>query len=207
MKQILLILSLFLLGCSSKDASHLPSLFELPGAIIGTTIENARYNAKRERVQQYVTVHYDLLRQEVAQGQGKHLNEVMYLAGVSGVDQPKAVKEIKKDYSTMFHNSLLVSESIASAFGRLYMPKKKTKKMNGFSYTEVRKIIDRYLKKDFETFRLSLKNHSTAETNKLADLLHIRDPGKRKKFLQAFTQQYEPLYIDPVVVGIMIRGI
>jgi len=30
---------------------------------------------------------------------------------------------------------------------------------------------------------------------------------KRKKFLQAFAQQYEPLYIDPVVVGIMIRGI
>jgi len=207
MKHILLILSLFLLGCSSKDASHLPSLFELPGAIVSTTIENAAYNAKRNRVQHYVTVHYTLLREEVSQGQGKHLNNVMHLAGVSGTDQPKAAKEIQKDYSTMFQNTLLVSESIASAFGRLYMPKEKTKKMNGFSYTEVRKIIDRYLKEHFETFRLSLKNRSTAETNTLADLLHIRNPEKRKKFLQAFIQQYEPLYIDPVVVSIMIRSI
>ncbi len=59
MKQILLILSLFLLGCSSKDASHLPSLFELPGAIIGTTIENAAYNTKRQRVQQYEPLYID----------------------------------------------------------------------------------------------------------------------------------------------------
>ena len=34
---------IFLLTACSKEANHLPSIFELPGAIISTGIENSIY--------------------------------------------------------------------------------------------------------------------------------------------------------------------
>ena len=43
-----------LAGCSGP--SHLPPPWELPGAALGSVIENAAYGARRERVAAYLTL-------------------------------------------------------------------------------------------------------------------------------------------------------
>jgi hypothetical protein len=92
-----------LLSACSNNASHLPSPFELPGALIGTVVENATYGARRQRVKQYVIANYPALRAEAAAGQGPYLDSVMNLAGISAADKRAQVRrEFQNDHAKYF---------------------------------------------------------------------------------------------------------
>lgn len=73
-------LPLALSACTG--ASHIPPPWEIPGAVIGTTIGNARYEARRKKVKTYLTLHYALILDEISRGQGAHINEACRLGNV-----------------------------------------------------------------------------------------------------------------------------
>ena len=203
MTKLLLLLSFFILGCSSKDASHLPSLLELPGAVISRTIENTVYTHKRNKVKQYIVNHYDVLKREIKKGEGSHIEALLAKADIDKEKYSKTKKELQTDYNTMFRNMILSSEAVMNAFGALYLSKEKTKTMNGFTYTQASNIIKRHLKHHFEAFRLSLKHKKSDGLQGLASKLHIKE---KERFYKLLYERYDDLIIEPVVVAIMVRS-
>ena len=204
MKVSLVILVLLLGGCGSKNASHLPSIFELPGAIIGSAMENTRYNAKRKKIERYVSSHYEALKEEIYAGKGEHLQEVLTLANIKKAKQLEVQQILKKEYATLFQRTQHITETTMQAFGGLYLPEEKTKKMNGFTYTEASNMIDRYIKAHYEEYKNAIQENQATHTSVLADMLHINPSAKRDLFLQSFKNKYFEFYEDVVVVSIMI---
>jgi len=200
------LLTTLLMGCNSKNANHI-NIFQLPGAVVGSVIENAVYNRKREKVEGYAQANYELLKSEIKRGEGKHLDEVLKLANVGSAEVPLVKQKLKKDYMSMFHNVELTAEPIMQAFSRLYMPKSaKDKTMNGFSYTQAWKIVSQRVDRDFEILRADVKQGQHDVLSKIADDLHMNDKGKRKIFLQTLEGKYNDIFVDPLVVGVMIHG-
>lgn len=104
MKKIPLFLVLGLFGCSNEP-SHLPSPLELPGAVVGTLVENATYGARRKRVKAYVSENYAVLREQAKMGQGAVLERALSLAGVTGDQRAKAKQELQVEYARYFPGS------------------------------------------------------------------------------------------------------
>lgn len=65
------LLPIALTACTG--ASHIPGPWEIPGSVIGTTIGNARYEAKRDKVKAYLTLYYDIILTELSGGRGEHI--------------------------------------------------------------------------------------------------------------------------------------
>ena len=191
-------------GCSSKNANH---ILVNPISVITNSIENANYNSSRKKVEAYAQRHYDVLKQEVYNGSGQHLNEIMHLANIEKSNYTNVQKQLQKDYKVIFKNSQSVTERIVQSFSQLYIPKKETKKMNGFTYTEAYNIVQNHINHNFEAMRLNVKYHQTTELKKLATKLRITESEKREKFIHALDGKYFQLYVDPLVVFIMIHGI
>jgi hypothetical protein len=194
---------LLLACCSSKEASHLPSLWELPSAIIGTTIENTMYGYKRSKVKKYVITHYNILKYEIQSGEGIHLDTLLENANIKISKRAEVKKKLQEEYVTMFNSTLLATEAVMQTFEALYLPKEKTKTMHGFSYTQAYNIIQSQLSKHFDVFRLSLEHQTTTGIVPLVKKLHITDSTKQKHFYTNLWKRYDPLIIEPVVVTIM----
>lgn len=60
-------------GCTSKQASHVPPIWQWPVAAIGTAIDNSIYDRRRNQVKAHITQHYDALRDTI-------LNHTMWAA-------------------------------------------------------------------------------------------------------------------------------
>lgn len=101
MKKIPLLILLGLFGCSNEP-SHLPSPLELPGAVVGTLVENATYGARRNRVKAYVSANYAALREQAKVGQGPVLERALDLAGVAGDKRAKAKQELRLEHGRYF---------------------------------------------------------------------------------------------------------
>lgn len=94
---------IILLSACSNRASHLPSPIELPGALIGSVVENITYNARRKQVKQYVLANYPVLRTEAATGQGSYLESAMNLAGISAADKrSRVLSELQTGHARYF---------------------------------------------------------------------------------------------------------
>ncbi len=206
MKHMLVIIVLFLTACSSREASHLPSLLELPGALISSGIENANYEHKRSKVKRYIVTHYNILKQEVRRGKGMHLSELLQIARISTQSRATVKHAIQHDYQTMFRNVLLSTEATMHAFGALYPAKERTKTTHVFSHTRASSIAQRYLRSHFDAFRTSLQHKSAQGLKPLAQRLRINNPVKRKRFYTSLWARYDALIIEPVVVGVMVHS-
>jgi len=89
------LLALALTACTS--ASHLPPPHEVPGAIIGTTIGNARYEARRSKVSAHIAANLDGLTGEIARGAGPALDETFRLARVPESARPALLTSLRSD--------------------------------------------------------------------------------------------------------------
>ena len=206
MKILLPFLLLLLISCSHKnDASHFPSPLALPGAIIGTTIDNAIYGHKRTKVKRYIVVHYDALKSEINTGDGKYFDGLLNEADIKTSHRSRVKQEIQQEFNTMFKNIQLSTEAVMQTFSSLYLPQKGTKTIHGFSYTQAYNIVQNYLNKNFEIFRLSLKNHTTQGLISFVHKLNMDDKNKQNIFFESLWKRYDALIIEPVVVTVMVK--
>ena len=203
-KLFFIVLVFFCLQGCSREASHLPTILSLPKALVTTTIENSIYNARRNKVKEYVVANYDALKTEVRKGQGVHLDELLLVSDVVNKNQVK--KQLQRDYVTMFENIDLMTESIMQKFTSIYVheSQEKLKTINDFSYTQASNIIKFYLKENLEVFRSAVKNGDPAIIKKLADELNIQKVDHREIFSDYILEKYNNYFIEPVVVGVMV---
>jgi len=88
-------IGLILVGpAACTGASHIPPPWEIPGAVIGTTIGNARYEAKRNKVKTALTENYGYILQELRMGQGPYFTHACSLARVASADCINVHQEI-----------------------------------------------------------------------------------------------------------------
>lgn len=100
----LFIATILLSGCQSA-ASHMPPLWALPGAAMGTAIGNAAYSVRRERVADAVRQYYPPLRQEVylsSREQQPHLQRIAAIAGVPSRRYNQLAQVLRDDPDSYF---------------------------------------------------------------------------------------------------------
>ena len=208
MKQFIVPLSLsgvLLTGCS-QNASHLPSILDIPSAI-GSVFENTSYNAKRKKVANYVMKHYLGLRLDAKQGGGSTLEGALDVAGIKNAKRKDAKQVFVSDQKQIFNNTMLVTDSLVQVFAALYVNESsaKNKKINGFSYIDARKQIIQYAKNNFESLRIAIKQGEGIALGGLMKKLNITDPIKQVLFKKKAKELYYRIYLDIVVTSIMIN--
>ncbi len=202
-----LLVSIFLLlSACSQNASHLPSLFDIPSTI-GSVFENANYNAKRKKVAAYVTKHYLALRKDVSSEGGEVLEGAFDVADIKQSKRKKARQILYSSKKTTYENAGLVADSLVQIFAALYVNESspKDKRINGLSYFDAQQLITQYAEKNFDSLRIVIKEGRGAVLEGLMQTLNINNPAKQSIFKTKAKSQYYRIYLDIVVTSIMIN--
>jgi hypothetical protein len=201
----LLISAIVLTGCS-QNASHLPSIFDIP-SVIGSVFENASYNAKRKKVADYVAKHYLGLRLDAKQGGGSTLEGALDVAGIKKSKRNKAKHIIVSGQKETFENASLVADSLIQVFAALFVKDSsaKSKKINGFTYFDAQQLIKQYAENNFESLRIAIKQGQGVALDGLMKKLNIKDTAKQGIFISKAKNRYYMIYLDIVVTSIMIN--
>ncbi len=77
-------------GCVGGEASHLPPLWQMPGAAAVAGFENVTYGARRNRVKSYIRDNENGVLDDIMRGGGVLLDEAINVARV-GVDRRAAL--------------------------------------------------------------------------------------------------------------------
>jgi len=96
MKIGILITAALLTACTT-GSSHIPPLHELPGAAVGTVIENSRYKARRNKVKASLQPHLDFILAEADKGGGPTFILSCEMARVSPQKCTKLAQQISQD--------------------------------------------------------------------------------------------------------------
>lgn len=94
MRLICLGMVLTLAAC---DMGHLGNPVMWPTMAIGSGLENASYNARRQQVQNHVAQHYDKVLADIRNGGGPALKTAADLARVPAKDRTKLIRALKTD--------------------------------------------------------------------------------------------------------------
>jgi len=109
---VVTVIALTFMGCNTKNGSYF-NILQLPGKIIDSVFDNNSNHLKKEKIEKYTKIHYNSLREEVKAKSGKHLDEIMNIAEIELSKQDSVRKQLNKDYSTIFHNSQMITEKLA----------------------------------------------------------------------------------------------
>ena len=199
---------ILLLTACSHEASHLPSILELPGAVIGSAIDNTVYNNKRKKVESYVAEHYLALRKDVAQQSGETLEGALNRAGLKGEPRLQAKQDLINNQALYFYNPEPVVDNLIYPFAALYTAtsSEKDKRINGFTLLEARETIHRFAKQHFEALRQAIAQGSGTALGALSSELHIQTSTQRQAFYAKAQSRYTAIYLDPIVVVLMVHS-
>jgi len=109
MKIALLFCLLLFAGCT--QTSHIPAPWELPGAVIGTTFENAVYGSRRKKVKHFIQTNYSQLKSDVEAGKGDVLSELFVIAKLKTKRQ-ELLAELQNSESAYFVEENLAEEGL-----------------------------------------------------------------------------------------------
>ncbi len=96
MKYLLSLFSLGLISCTSGP-SHIPPLHQIPGAAIGSAIENTRYKSRRNKVKASIAPHLDFILTEADRGGGSTFSISCQVARVSPPKCAELARQISQD--------------------------------------------------------------------------------------------------------------
>jgi len=201
---VVTVIALTVMGCNTKNGSHF-NILQLPGKIIDSVFDNNSYHVKKEKIEKYTKIHYNSLREEVKAKSGKHLDEIMNIAEIELSKQDSIRKQLSKEYKTIFHNSQMITEKLVQIISKLYLPKEKTKKINGFTYTELSRMTKVYIDEHFEEIRLAIQDKKSDIFIPLSKKLNIDDKSKQEIFITSLLGKHAELYDDLVVASIMLK--
>lgn len=88
------------LSACSSGPSHIPPLHQIPGAAVGTAIENTRYKARRNKVKAAIQPHIDFILTEADRGGGTTFSMTCKLAHVSAAKCAELAQQISQDAHT-----------------------------------------------------------------------------------------------------------
>ncbi|MCI2400493.1 hypothetical protein [Aliiroseovarius subalbicans] len=100
MKRLLLILPL---AACTDQPSHIPNPLFLPAQAVSSTVQNARYDARRARVERHVTANFVAIIGEITAGGGPLLSTAMELAWIPAPKRPAITRLLAEDI-TLYHN-------------------------------------------------------------------------------------------------------
>jgi len=103
MRIIALFFASLLSACSC--ASHIPPPWELPGAAIGSAIENAGYSAKRKRLKQFLADNFDELKSDIDLSGGAALTKAYALSNIPAETQSSLLSEFQTHPEIYFQKS------------------------------------------------------------------------------------------------------
>lgn len=115
MKRLGFIITLGLSACSSGP-SHIPPTHQIPGAAIGSVIENARYKSRRNKVKASIAPHIDFILSEADRGGGPTFNGSCRVANVSPPKCEELTRQISQDahiYQTSNYDECLEKLTVA----------------------------------------------------------------------------------------------
>lgn len=90
----ILISTLALGGCASKDANHIGNPLTLPGRAIINGIQNAGYDARRSKVKAYVNDNRLAIYRDIDAGGGSAVQTAMDIARVAPARRPALIAEL-----------------------------------------------------------------------------------------------------------------
>ena len=96
MKRVILITAFGLSACGTGP-SHIPPLHKIPGAAIGSAIENSRYKTRRNKVKASIAPHLDFILTEADRGGGVTFDMSCKVARVSPDKCLELARQISQD--------------------------------------------------------------------------------------------------------------
>lgn len=201
----IILLLAFLLTACSNNASHLPNVFQLPGAVIGSAVDNAVYNSRHKKVATFVNKHYLEIREDVVNGGGATLTQAMQEAEIPASKHAQVRQQLIADQAQYFNPYEEAANQLMHRFAALYPVSKENKTINGFSYPRARNLISEYANKKPEILRQAIQAGHGAAWNELSTLLNINAPTKRQQFSASAQSSYALIYIEPLVVFFMVQ--
>ncbi len=203
----LLFFVLSLTACS-REANHLPSILELPGAVIGSAVENTVYNSRRKKVEAYIAKHYLAIRQDVAQQSGPALEGALESAGLTALQRADAKQDLINNQALYFYSSDAVVDNLIYPFAALYTAtsSEKDKRINGFTHQEARSIIKHFAEQHFEALRQSIEHGKGPAFDALASKPHIQTEAQRRAFYTKAQSRYAAIYFEPIVIVLMVSS-
>jgi hypothetical protein len=92
-----------LTACSSNDDGNMIGApWTWPGAIVSSGISNAIYDARRNRVKDYITTNFDAITAQARVGEGALLIEAARLAEVPDHRRAELYAQLRDNYATFF---------------------------------------------------------------------------------------------------------
>ena len=201
-------MSVFLVCGCSNQARHVPYWWQIPGALVSNSLENSIYNSKRAAIKNYVLKNYVDLKNEIKNKNGDHLDEVLRLTKIKD-GKTKMVKErLQKDFLIMFENTENISDFLTNLYVSLYLDtiSKSTKKINGFSYGEIKNITQNFISNDFRRFKIAVEQQDQSYFREFFKALKIIETNNQNAFMAHIYKEYDRFFIEPVVVGIIIHS-
>lgn len=95
-----LTVSIAVSGCT--NTGHMPPIWSLPGAAIGTAIENAHYDARRKKVSVFIRTHYTALATEISQQERKTYGKLCAVAQVENDNMETLYNELSARHTEYF---------------------------------------------------------------------------------------------------------
>ena len=83
-----------LAGCSGAP-SHVPPLWQLPGAAVSTAFGNAAYAERRNAVKDLIVAHDTFILREIDANGGPNLDAAMQVAGIPAERRPDVLAELR----------------------------------------------------------------------------------------------------------------
>jgi len=90
-------IALGLFTACQTGPSHIPPLHELPGAAIGSAIENSRYKARRNKVKASIQPHLDFILAEADKGGIPTFGLSCQVANVSAAKCSELAQQVSQD--------------------------------------------------------------------------------------------------------------
>lgn len=201
---ILLTLAFSLIACSN-NASHMPNVFQLPGAVVGSAIDNAVYNARRNKVTAFVKEHYSEIHQDVMAGGGQHLQQALLVAEIPETKHKQAIQQLISDQTLYFNPSEKVANQLMHGFAALYPVSQASKTINGFSYSQAHQLIENYAKTHSEALKVAIQQGQGDALLGLTKILNISNSATQQQFNASAKAAYVRIYIEPLVVFFMVQ--
>ena len=85
------------LAACNTSPSHIPPLHQIPGAAVGTAIENTRYTARRNKVKASIQPHLDFILSEADSGGGTTFSMTCKLAHVIAPKCAELAQQVSQD--------------------------------------------------------------------------------------------------------------